>query len=224
MGPWPHSSSISTRSAEPERRSRVARVCRRGAGPNRIGTSGGCSSMVELQLPKLLTWVRFPSPAPHPVASEQPRSQAGGVRAARPRLPAPGRRIPPMRRRDRLDRPSITNTSQEWLALSRLDRRSIDETLTRSAEPPMRPSEPRRSPPFRGSPMESRHPQAGLVQRCNSSFRDVGPYRSGRIVRRHKFVQKRTDRRRSVAHQQRYESSRNFVSPEILTMLPHRNS
>ena len=25
---------------------------------------GGCSSMVELQLPKLLTWVRFPSPAP----------------------------------------------------------------------------------------------------------------------------------------------------------------
>ena len=26
--------------------------------------SRGCSSMVELQLPKLLTWVRFPSPAP----------------------------------------------------------------------------------------------------------------------------------------------------------------
>ena len=26
----------------------------------------GCSSMVELQLPKLLTWVRFPSPAPSP--------------------------------------------------------------------------------------------------------------------------------------------------------------
>src|SRR5687767_2092637 len=25
----------------------------------------GCSSMVELQLPKLLAWVRFPSPAPH---------------------------------------------------------------------------------------------------------------------------------------------------------------
>src|SRR3546814_9435415 len=24
----------------------------------------GCSSMVELQLPKLLAWVRFPSPAP----------------------------------------------------------------------------------------------------------------------------------------------------------------
>ena len=26
--------------------------------------SSGCSSMVELQLPKLVTWVRFPSPAP----------------------------------------------------------------------------------------------------------------------------------------------------------------
>ena len=26
--------------------------------------TGGCSSMVELQLPKLATWVRFPSPAP----------------------------------------------------------------------------------------------------------------------------------------------------------------
>jgi hypothetical protein len=24
----------------------------------------GCSSMVELQLPKLVAWVRFPSPAP----------------------------------------------------------------------------------------------------------------------------------------------------------------
>ncbi len=24
----------------------------------------GCSSMVELQLPKLIAWVRFPSPAP----------------------------------------------------------------------------------------------------------------------------------------------------------------
>lgn len=26
----------------------------------------GCSSMVEQELPKLLTWVRFPSPAPAP--------------------------------------------------------------------------------------------------------------------------------------------------------------
>ena len=25
----------------------------------------GCSSMAELQLPKLITWVRFPSPAPY---------------------------------------------------------------------------------------------------------------------------------------------------------------
>ena len=25
----------------------------------------GCSSMVELQLPKLIAWVRFPSPAPN---------------------------------------------------------------------------------------------------------------------------------------------------------------
>ena len=30
----------------------------------RIRILSGCSSMVELQLPKLLTWVRFPSPAP----------------------------------------------------------------------------------------------------------------------------------------------------------------
>jgi hypothetical protein len=27
----------------------------------------GCSSMAELQLPKLITWVRFPSPAPTPI-------------------------------------------------------------------------------------------------------------------------------------------------------------
>ncbi len=27
--------------------------------------SGGCSSMVELQVPNLITWVRFPSPAPY---------------------------------------------------------------------------------------------------------------------------------------------------------------
>jgi hypothetical protein len=26
--------------------------------------AGGCSSMAELQLPKLIAWVRFPSPAP----------------------------------------------------------------------------------------------------------------------------------------------------------------
>jgi hypothetical protein len=31
----------------------------------------GCSSMVELQLPKLLTWVRFPSPAPLPSRTDQ---------------------------------------------------------------------------------------------------------------------------------------------------------
>ena len=30
----------------------------------KIGHACGCSSMVELQLPKLTTWVRFPSPAP----------------------------------------------------------------------------------------------------------------------------------------------------------------
>jgi hypothetical protein len=30
----------------------------------KINMGRGCSSMVELQLPKLLTWVRFPSPAP----------------------------------------------------------------------------------------------------------------------------------------------------------------
>jgi hypothetical protein len=29
-----------------------------------VGSAGGCSSMVELQPSKLITWVRFPSPAP----------------------------------------------------------------------------------------------------------------------------------------------------------------
>src|SRR5580658_197291 len=38
--------------------------CPNIAKANRINALRGCSSMVELQLPKLLTWVRFPSPAP----------------------------------------------------------------------------------------------------------------------------------------------------------------
>jgi hypothetical protein len=38
--------------------------CRKRDFPPRIDWRCGCSSMVELQLPKLLTWVRFPSPAP----------------------------------------------------------------------------------------------------------------------------------------------------------------
>ncbi len=43
----------------------------RGARPHK--GIRGCSSMVELQLPKLLTWVRFPSPAPIPLhASGRP--------------------------------------------------------------------------------------------------------------------------------------------------------
>ncbi len=41
----------------------------------------GCSSMVELQLPKLLTWVRFPSPAPR---SRQRISEPSGSRRAAP--------------------------------------------------------------------------------------------------------------------------------------------
>ena len=36
----------------------------RGATLAGINLKRGCSSMVELQLPKLITWVRFPSPAP----------------------------------------------------------------------------------------------------------------------------------------------------------------
>src|ERR1700733_1011758 len=45
----------------------------------------------------------------------------------------------------------------------------------------MRPSEPKRSPPFRDRPIKSGHPQAGLVQGWNSSFPDkVGPYCSVR--------------------------------------------
>ncbi len=38
----------------------------------------GCSSMVELQLPKLLTWVRFPSPAPIPKQYQASRGNSGG--------------------------------------------------------------------------------------------------------------------------------------------------
>jgi hypothetical protein len=43
--------------------------------------TGGCSSMVERELPKLLVWVRFPSPAillclSYPV---QPYTMAGNV-------------------------------------------------------------------------------------------------------------------------------------------------
>ena len=38
--------------------------CESSESSLRINDGCGCSSMVELQLPKLLTWVRFPSPAP----------------------------------------------------------------------------------------------------------------------------------------------------------------
>ena len=46
------------------RRCRRLSCCRVSRRARRIGSPRGCSSMVELQLPKLLTWVRFPSPAP----------------------------------------------------------------------------------------------------------------------------------------------------------------
>src|SRR6185503_3891378 len=36
----------------------------------RIPTRRGCSSMAEHQLPKLNTWVRFPSPAPESCSAE----------------------------------------------------------------------------------------------------------------------------------------------------------
>ena len=39
-------------------------IAKRPASAVESLTERGCSSMVELQLPKLLTWVRFPSPAP----------------------------------------------------------------------------------------------------------------------------------------------------------------
>ena len=41
----------------------VRRGCENDRNSNNINGLCGCSSMVELQLPKLLTWVRFPSPA-----------------------------------------------------------------------------------------------------------------------------------------------------------------
>ena len=37
-----------------------------------IGAERGCSSMAEHQLPKLNTWVRFPSPAPNPLLGGAP--------------------------------------------------------------------------------------------------------------------------------------------------------
>ena len=47
-----------------------------------IRAERGCSSMVELQLPKLLTWVRFPSPAPTLDGGHGPPSFAWGPRPA----------------------------------------------------------------------------------------------------------------------------------------------
>jgi hypothetical protein len=41
--------------------------------------SRGCSSMVERQLPKLHTRVRFPSPAPHQVSGDFRRNSKGVV-------------------------------------------------------------------------------------------------------------------------------------------------
>ena len=50
-----------SRSATSARWRRVANTPR---AAHRLRATSGCSSMVELQLPKLLAWVRFPSPAP----------------------------------------------------------------------------------------------------------------------------------------------------------------
>ena len=55
----------------------------------KINDRRGCSSMVELQLPKLLTWVRFPSPAPEfrkllNLKSFALRSSSYGVAAGSP--------------------------------------------------------------------------------------------------------------------------------------------
>ena len=52
----------------------------------------GCSSMVELQLPKLIAWVRFPSPAPpsllpHAASLPSPRPYRGATPAGFPGPP-----------------------------------------------------------------------------------------------------------------------------------------
>jgi hypothetical protein len=39
----------------------------------------GCSSMVELELPKLQTWVRFPSPAPYSNDYHKIKSTSGNA-------------------------------------------------------------------------------------------------------------------------------------------------
>ena len=82
--PAEHSTAPGVPWVSPRRRNSITRVCPRRSPaaalvwpPGKIGRSlrapgrvptiagrCGCSSMVELQLPKLLTWVRFPSPAP----------------------------------------------------------------------------------------------------------------------------------------------------------------
>jgi hypothetical protein len=49
----------------------AAHGCGRRPTAHKIPVPRGCSSMVELQLPKLLTWVRFPSPAPFPAKTSQ---------------------------------------------------------------------------------------------------------------------------------------------------------
>src|SRR5271169_3799373 len=58
-------------------------------------TECGCSSMVELQPSKLVTWVRFPSPAPNPSQAHNPALWGRWIKSSDPQptfppLPAPG--------------------------------------------------------------------------------------------------------------------------------------
>src|SRR5690606_29151713 len=65
----------------------------RGRYPDRTGRCG-CSSMVELQLPKLTARVRFPSPAPYDEAPGQRKFPRLGLR----RSIEPGRPVVPSTR------------------------------------------------------------------------------------------------------------------------------
>ncbi len=71
--PRPH-----IRAPESQRRRERRRHIARQSAPPVQSAPCGCSSMVELQLPKLLTWVRFPSPAPLPKQCQASRGNSGG--------------------------------------------------------------------------------------------------------------------------------------------------
>ncbi len=128
----------------------------------------GCSSMVEQQLPKLTTRVRFPSPAPPPAARHQPARRHRRIRRV------PGLAL--LSRACFLHRVSWVFSEPPHMAATRISHRHPRAAARRrpAARAPAHPSAPRRFPaflrPFRRRP------------RRRVPFHSPAPSRSRRVI------------------------------------------